>query len=33
MKSQLDTCLSTGKDLASSNWEAGYQDSWPVERF
>jgi len=32
MRSQLDACLSTDKELASSNWEAGYQDNWPVER-
>jgi G3E family GTPase len=32
MRSQLDACLSPDKELASSNWEAGYQDNWPVER-
>jgi G3E family GTPase len=32
MRAQLDACLSTDKELASSHWEAGYQDNWPVER-
>jgi G3E family GTPase len=30
--SHLNECLANDEELASSNWELGYQDEWPVER-
>ena len=30
--SYLNECLANDKELATSNWQLGYQDEWPVER-
>ena len=30
--SHLNQCLANDKELATSNWQLGYQDEWPVER-
>ena len=32
IRSHLDNCLSTDEELATKNWEKGYEDKWPVER-
>ena len=32
IRSHLDGCLSTDKELATQEWEKGYEDNWPVER-
>nr|WP_299388558.1 GTP-binding protein [Allomuricauda sp.] len=32
IRSQLNACLATEEELASSRWEDGYQDDWPVQR-
>ena len=32
IRSQLDQCLATEEELSTQNWQAGYSDSWPVER-
>ena len=32
IKSALDACLSTEKELATQNWIKGYNDEWPVQR-
>ncbi len=32
MRSQLDACLATDNELQNEEWQAGYQDNWPVER-
>jgi G3E family GTPase len=32
IKSHLDGCLSTDKELESKKWEKGYEDDWPIER-
>lgn len=29
---ELDACLATEEELASKNWEQGYDDEWPVQR-
>ncbi|NRB84058.1 MAG: GTP-binding protein [Winogradskyella sp.] len=29
---QLDLCLSTDEELATQQWQEGYEDQWPVER-
>jgi G3E family GTPase len=29
---ELDSCLSTDKELSSENWRNGYEDEWPVQR-
>ena len=33
IKSDLDSCLSTEKELATNFWVGGYQDHWPIQRF
>lgn len=33
IRSELDSCLSTEDELATSFWVDGYKDHWPVERF
>lgn len=32
IRSILDRCLSTDEELATNEWQAGYSDTWPVER-
>lgn len=32
IRSQLEKCLLTDKELAIQKWKKGYQDDWPVER-
>ena len=32
IKSLMDRCLSTDKELKTGQWEKGYEDVWPVER-
>lgn len=32
VRSLLDACLSTEKEIQSGNWKQGYQDQWPIER-
>ncbi|MEM9685707.1 MAG: GTP-binding protein [Bacteroidota bacterium] len=32
IKSELSSCLSTDKELASQKWKLGYDDEWPVQR-
>lgn len=32
IRSQLDQCLSTSKELTEEEWETGYDDNWPIER-
>ncbi|MDC1080877.1 GTP-binding protein [Flavobacteriaceae bacterium] len=32
IRSHLDSCLSTDNELATQQWEKGYEDNWPVER-
>ena len=32
IRSHLDSCLLTDKELATQQWKKGYQDDWPVER-
>jgi len=32
IKSELDACLSTLKELATQKWKKGYEDEWPVQR-
>ena len=32
IKSDLERCLSTDKELTEANWEKGYDDEWPVQR-
>ena len=32
IRSLLDRCLSTDKELETNQWEKGYKDDWPVER-
>ncbi|MEK9612798.1 MAG: GTP-binding protein, partial [Flavobacteriaceae bacterium] len=32
IKSQLDTCLSTDKELATLKWTLGYSDKWAIQR-
>jgi len=32
IRSLLDACLATDKELAAETWKDGYQDNWPVER-
>ena len=32
IKSLMDRCLSTDKELKTGQWEKGYEDDWPVER-
>ncbi|MEL6485334.1 MAG: GTP-binding protein, partial [Bacteroidota bacterium] len=32
MRTDLDACLATDSELASGDWQQGYQDEWPVER-
>jgi len=32
IRSLLDRCLSTDKELEKQQWEKGYRDDWPVER-
>ena len=32
IKSQLDTCLSTDKELATLQWTQGYADKWAIEK-
>ena len=32
IRSLLDRCLSTDKELETKQWEKGYNDDWPVER-
>ncbi|MEM6516631.1 MAG: GTP-binding protein [Bacteroidota bacterium] len=32
IRSLLDNCLSTEKELATKQWKEGYEDDWPVER-
>ena len=32
IRSLLDRCLSTDKELEKQQWEKGYSDDWPVER-
>ena len=32
IRSLLDRCLSTDKELETKQWEKGYKDDWPVER-
>lgn len=32
IKTNLDACLSTNKELATLKWKNGYNDSWPVEK-
>ncbi|MEL6537084.1 MAG: GTP-binding protein, partial [Bacteroidota bacterium] len=33
IRKQLDDCLSTEEELATSFWVEGYDDGWPVPRF
>lgn len=33
IKAQLDTCLSTNKELKTKNWIKGYTDNWPIEKY
>ena len=32
IRSLLDKCLATEKELETGKWEAGYEDEWPVHR-
>lgn len=32
IRSVLDGCLSTDEELTTNEWQAGYSDTWPVER-
>ncbi|MCH2200087.1 MAG: GTP-binding protein [Flavobacteriales bacterium] len=32
IRQQLDNCLSTPQELSFSDWQAGYDDEWPVHR-
>lgn len=32
IKSQLNFCLSTEKEIESKRWEAGFEDAWPINR-
>mgnify|MGYP000701731375 CR=1 FL=1 len=32
MRSLLDNCLSTDKEINTGKWKKGYQDEWPVQR-
>lgn len=32
ISSELDACLSSDEELATSNWKEGYADNWAVER-
>ena len=32
IRSHLDSCLLTDKELATQQWKKGYEDEWPVER-
>ncbi len=32
IRSHLDSCLLTDKELATQQWKKGYEDNWPVER-
>ena len=32
IRSHLDNCLLTDKELATQQWKKGYEDDWPVER-
>ena len=32
IRSHLDSCLLTDKELATQQWKKGYKDDWPVER-
>jgi hypothetical protein len=32
IRSHLDSCLLTDKELATQQWKKGYEDDWPVER-
>jgi G3E family GTPase len=32
IRSKLDACLATDRELAEPEWELGYEDGWPVER-
>ena len=31
IRSLLDRCLSTDKELETEQWKKGYEDDWPVE--
>ena len=32
IKSQLNFCLSTEKEIESKRWKAGLEDAWPINR-
>jgi len=32
IKSDLEACLATVKELATQKWKTGYEDEWPVQR-
>jgi len=32
IRSGLDACLATPKELTSKKWKKGYKDEWPIER-
>ena len=32
IKSQLNFCLSTEKEIESKRWKAGFEDAWPINR-
>lgn len=32
IRTNLDACLSTHKELAAQKWETGYEDNWPIQR-
>ena len=32
IKSQLNFCLSTEKEIESKRWKDGFEDAWPINR-
>ena len=32
IKSQLNFCLSTEKEIESKRWKSGFEDAWPINR-
>tara|TARA_B100001059_G_scaffold202923_1_gene211154 strand:+ start:512 stop:637 length:126 start_codon:yes stop_codon:yes gene_type:complete len=32
IKSQLNFCLSTEKEIESKRWKSGFEDTWPINR-
>lgn len=32
IRSHLNACLATAKEIESNTWKEGFEDEWPVER-